>query len=91
MHIFDNNEDEYLRWVNTNRGGFVINAYRRPGQLPDPYILHRARCNTIKSPSRTNYTTTSYAKVCSLNKQELVNWWKSHSSHEFRTCALCEP
>jgi hypothetical protein len=92
MRTFDNDEAGYLQWVDTHPGGFVLNAYRHPGAMPDPYILHRASCNTIKTPKFTNYTTTSFAKICSESRQELVEWWaNSHSNHLFRACKFCKP
>ncbi len=91
MLTFDNDEEGYLHWVHGHPTGFVINAVRHPGGTPDPYMLHRASCNFIKTPERTNYTTTSYAKVCSLNRQELVDWYTRHSSHPFRKCKFCKP
>ncbi len=92
MRTFDNDETGYLHWVNANPSGFVLNAERHPGGIPDAYMLHRASCNTIKTPKRTNYTTNGYAKICSGDRRELVDWWgASHSNHYFRECKLCKP
>lgn len=91
MLTFDNNEAGYLRWVHTNPSGFVINAEKRPGRMPNPYMLHRASCIFITTPNITNYTTTGYVKICSLDRQELVDWGTRHSRRDFLMCKYCAP
>jgi hypothetical protein len=81
MLTFDNNETGYLQWVADNPNGFVINAPKRSGDFPD--YLHRASCGSIRSKRRTNYTTTTFKKICSVDRQELVDWGATHSS-DFR-------
>ena len=74
MQKFENNEDGYLQWVNENPLGFVVNSPKQPGTFPD--MLHRADCQHIRTEQRTNYTTTDFKKVCSLDRQELVAEFK---------------
>jgi hypothetical protein len=88
MLELDDDEAGYLRWVKTNPGGFVINAPKRRGAEQD--MLHRASCVFITTPKHTNYTTTSYKKVCSPDRKELVDWGASYSS-TFRLCKHCKP
>jgi hypothetical protein len=88
MLTFDNDEEGYLHWVDVNRAGFVVNAPKRPGACPD--MMHRASCAHITTKRRTNYTTTTFKKVCSVDRQELVDWGRRYSS-DFHTCKHCKP
>ncbi len=88
MFTFDDDEAGYLKWVTTNPHGFVINTPKHPGDFPD--MLHRARCSHITTHKRKNYTTTDFKKLCSLDRQELVDWGVRLSS-DFRRCKHCKP
>ena len=86
---FENDDDGYLRWVDANPDGFVINASKSP--TPSSYCkLHAASCNSITTPKRTNYTTNQYIKVCSLDKQSLIDWGTRYSRN-FSLCQSCQP
>lgn len=86
MMTFDKDEDGYLQWVAANPHGFVINA---PKVGRAPYVLHKASCPDITTRFR-NYTTTDYKKICSVDRQKLVDLGDRHSS-DFRKCQHCEP
>ena len=88
MPTFNNDEAGYLQWVNANPLGYVVNAPKQRGAAPD--MLHRASCSDITTDQRTNYTTTDYEKICSLDKQELIDWGVKNSS-DFRKCKHCNP
>lgn len=88
MLTFDNDESGYLQWVNDNPSGFVINTPKRPGDFPD--MLHRANCKSISTDQRTNYTTTAFKKICSIDRQELAEWGARHSG-DFHHCKICSP
>ena len=90
MIIFDNDEEGYLRWICDNPKGFVINASKGGGNDLSYAKLHKADCYFISTDKITNYTTTTYYKVCSRDKQELVNWGHTHSS-KFDECKICKP
>lgn len=87
MRTFENDETGYLQWVNENPDGFVINSPKQPGSFPE--MLHRASCAHITTDRHTNYTTTSFKKICSLDRQELVEWAKT--SDNFQECQSCKP
>ncbi len=90
MQIFDNAEAEYLRWVKAHPTGYVINAEkRRVGEVP--YMMHRADCWSITTNPVGNFTTNGYKKICSLDKQELMNWWRKNSTHKYQACKFCKP
>jgi hypothetical protein len=84
---FDNDEEGYLQWVNANPLGFVINASKQPG---DYGMLHKATCPFISTRQRTNYTTTTYMKICSVHRQELI-FWGDKNSDKFQLCKHCKP
>ncbi len=88
MITFDNDEAGYLHWVDVNPNGFVINTPKVSGSFPD--MLHRAICRHITTDQRTNYTTTEFKKLCSLDKAELVDWG-TRQSKDFRECKHCKP
>jgi len=87
MIIFINEDEDYLRWIDQNRAGFVVNANRRP--LPNYLILHRAICAHVSTDQRTNWTTKQYIKVCSPNVDELRDWAKRDVGGELRPCGFC--
>ena len=89
MIIFDNEEAEYLRWVEAHQDGYVINAEKRAAGY-HPYMLHRASCASVKSDNRGNYTTLGYAKFCSMNRDELVRRGEQMSG-SVSICSQCKP
>jgi hypothetical protein len=86
MQTFDNDEQGYLHWLSGNPGGFVVNT---PKAGNDADYLHRATCSHI-STSHTNYTTTTYKKLCSADKQELIDRERKQS-RDLRNCSHCKP
>jgi hypothetical protein len=69
METFEDNDEEYLQRVDSHSNGFVVNSYRQPEAT---YLkLHSARCGTIKTPQRTNWTIGTYIKICVLDRREL--------------------
>jgi hypothetical protein len=88
MREFVDDDEGYLQWVNAIPNGYVINAPKRRGDFPD--MLHRASCTFIKTRQRTNYTTTDFMKICSLDKQALIDWGTKNSD-DFRKCKHCKP
>jgi hypothetical protein len=87
MLIFDNDELGYLRWVHDNPNGYVINVIK-VGHVP--YMLHKATCKDISTDQRTNYTTTTYMKICSLDRQASINYGRKNSIN-FNLCKRCRP
>jgi len=85
MVTFENNEDGYRQWVKDNPLGFVINTPKSGGYL----MLHRANCTFISSDKRTHYTTGDYKKICSTDRQELVDWAKKSGNIQY--CSFCKP
>ena len=87
MIMFDNDEDEYLKWVFSHPYGFAINVPKDGHSAPN--MLHKASCTHITTAHK-NYTTTSYKKLCSTNRQELVDW-ATRDTNTFQLCKHCKP
>jgi len=89
-------EEKYVKWVTDNPNGFVFNAERRSNNTPYPYKLHRADCRTIRDSKRPEPNwTKDYMKICSVDRQELVDWGnrqlsKFPKSTPFDCCPLCD-
>lgn len=81
MKTFVNDDDGFFAWIRSNPNGFVVNVQGES----NPYKLHKATCYTIENI--VNPTGTGYTKVCSLNKQELLQLNKrGYSDFECRVC-----
>ena len=89
MIIFIKENDAYLRWLEENPNGFVVNTKNPP--TPDYLILHLATCGTISSDQTSNWTTNQYLKVCSNNVDELTTWAKKRIGGALTPCQLCKP
>jgi hypothetical protein len=89
MQTFIDDDAGYLRWVHNNPNGFVANVGKLPGGEIHPYMLHRSTCSFISSDKIKNYTTTSYIKACSLDKQELITWARGYRG--MAACKVCKP
>ncbi len=70
--MFVDADEAYLTWTHWHPEGHVLNVGRRP--VPSAAIvLHLAVCERI-SQRGVRYTTGEYVKVCSLDRQELIEW-----------------
>jgi hypothetical protein len=88
MIFFVNEDDEYLRWIDQNPTGWVVNARRRPD--PSYLILHRSTCAHISTEKRDKWTTGQYIKVCSLRREELGRWSAREIGGVLRHCGCCK-
>ena len=88
MILISNDDDAYLAWLETNPDGFVVNVEDPP--RPSTLRLHRSGCRHISTPQRSNWTTTSYMKVCSNIVAEL-DQWANQTVGELPACASCQP
>jgi hypothetical protein len=87
MIIFINEDEAYLRWIDQNPCGFVVNANRVP--KPNYLILHRSTCNHIATNARENWTTNSYIKICSNSIDELRDWATRDVGGQVQQCGSC--
>lgn len=74
MQMFVDADEAYLTWMSRHPEGYVLNAGRRPAPST-PIVLHVAVCEFI-SQRGVRYTTGDYVKVCSLDRQGLIEWAK---------------
>jgi hypothetical protein len=88
MILVISDDDAYLRWIEANPAGFVLNARNPPS--PDYLMLHRASCRDISSPTRSNRTTTGYMKVCSNDVAELDAWCSKTTGGQTTPCKRCK-
>ena len=83
---FEDDDARYLAWVRGNPAGYVLNA-PRSGAPSMPRVLHLATCRSI-SGAFSNYTTRDYIKVCSFDRQELIDW-AAAGPREASDCGVC--
>ncbi len=70
---FFENDESYLKWLDSHQDGFVLNT--NPSPTEDYLMLHKASCSQLKRNDKRQKTKTfSYRKVCSDTVQSLQNW-----------------
>ena len=91
MQRFENNDGGYLRWLRQNPNGYVLNVLRT--HLHHGVRLHRADCYTIQDKAfrGSGWTTTSYVKLCSNERQPLRNWTERNVGVVPPDCFKCSP
>jgi mannose-6-phosphate isomerase-like protein (cupin superfamily) len=88
VRVFDNQEAEYLNWVQNNPQGFVVNVDRK-GQDPAYPMVHLATHLAVSSPKVENYTTHEYIKICSLELAELETHALATFGRRLNRCKTC--
>jgi hypothetical protein len=81
MIAFENDEDGYLRWMRSNRNGFVL--ARRSNREA---VLHAATCSHLDDGG--SYARTKKAKLCAADSAELRQWASEHGV-TVTTCSDC--
>lgn len=89
MIIIINDDDAYLRWIEENPDGYLINAARKP--KANYIVLHKSSCGTMSSSERSNWTTTDLLKVCSNDIEELKEWALETTGGTCQSCQICNP
>ena len=86
---FVNDEKKgYLAWVKRHPEGFVVNI-DEPQVAPQYPMVHAASHKSLSSPSRTNYTTGRYFKICSESVEALEAWTKKKYGRSLTRCRQC--
>jgi hypothetical protein len=89
MHTFIKDDAGYLDWIRNNPSGFVINSHRFP---KSSYLnLHCSICPSIRTSKRSNWTTRSYIKICSNDREELTKWTTENFGRLPHLCGICNP
>jgi hypothetical protein len=95
--LFDGDDRAYLRWLDANHDGYVVNLRRHVNSRY--VVLHRARCHTVRQhggmeESPGGFTERSYRKLCGAELPSVIDWLRK----EFGTpdpvtknCARCKP
>ena len=83
---FENDDDGFLRWIESNHSGYVVDTYRSPsaGYLK----FHRATCPHLKGDSPGSLTL-DYTKTCSKSEIALASWAKQKTGGELQPCHYC--
>ena len=85
---FVDDESGYLAWVHAHPHGFVVNI-DDPQITPQYPMVHVASHKSLSSPTRTNYTTGRYFKVCSDSLEELQAWAQKKYGRGLTRCRQC--
>jgi hypothetical protein len=86
---FVNDERGYLRWLEENPRGYVVNSFRSP---TSNYLkLHRASCKHINKGFENNWTTGDFIKTCSTDPAALDDWAKTATGSGVDPCGACKP
>ena len=72
MQMFVDADEAYLVWTRWHPEGYVLNVGRTP-RPSTAIVLHLAACELISQPGQ-RYTRGDYVKICSLDRQELIEW-----------------
>jgi len=96
--VFKNNEKDYLRWIEKNRNGFVLNTSKKIShEFKFKYlVLHKATCKTIRKLMKNMeygaFTERGYIKVCANSQAELLRWIGEQGGNRFTNrCSKCNP
>jgi hypothetical protein len=94
--IFSDNDQEYFRWIHSNKLGYVVNTTRSLD--PTYMVLHRADCHTISEYSGKatygGFTEREFIKVCANDVEALREWVKQNGrpDRSFSSeCQFCSP
>lgn len=94
--VFQDDDSNYLEWINNYVHGYVINTRRK---IDEEYmVLHRASCSSIKNynlmAKSGGFTERNYIKICSTNIDDLREWVKVHGREDGKfssECSRCYP
>jgi hypothetical protein len=85
MRGFRNNDEGYLKWIESHPAGFVVNV--DVPQTRDEYpMVHSAQHKLLSSAAVGGYTTGDYEKICSDDMEELEEWAKETHGKRLRFC-----
>ncbi len=85
---FKSDDAGYLKWVQANPAGYVVNV-DEPQRFQRYPMVHSASHKSVSSPTRSNYTTGRYLKFCSVSLEELEQWSQAKYGRPLTRCAQC--
>jgi serine/threonine protein kinase len=92
---FTGNDEAYLRWLDENPNGYVVNTHRSIN--PNYMVLHKAACGMIRSThgiTPGGYTERGYIKICAPVIEGLKSWVRQHGRPDgsfSSACKACDP
>jgi 5-methylcytosine-specific restriction protein A len=95
VSIFDNDDNKYLKWMDSNPSYFVVNTGRTKGTKY--CVLHKSMCHHVSTTSKLQkgaYTERQYIKIGSDDLNELHNWFAKNRTKfkgKFSECKSCNP
>jgi hypothetical protein len=91
MQVFDQDDDGYVDWLESNPHGFVLNSYRRP--KASYLILHQVECKSVSRIAEppVRWTTSDFIKVCAANVAEIEAWCRKEAGSSPLACGKCKP
>lgn len=88
VKVFQNDDVGYLEWVAKHEHGFVVNTDNPPSQSMYP-MVHSAKHKVVSSPTRTNYTTDRYIKICGMELSKLDQFVNERYGRKLSRCQIC--
>ena len=82
-------EISFSKWVKAFPKGFVANYHIDPPS--EGIIIHHSWCPKAAKMHGVESSHTKYIKVCSKDKNELVEWLVQNIRGSIRSCPLCKP
>ncbi len=96
VRIFDNGDEEYLKWLRNNPDGYIANT--TPSRRSSYFFLHCASCSTITGYDlmhrKDGYTKRRNIKIAAQHLSKLVEWGHKNRAlggKEPRRCKVCSP
>ena len=86
MIIFENEDQEYLKWLQNHEHGYVLNRRDKP----DNFMVHTSRCMHINYKDDGSTRTVERNKMCSDRLEELQKWAKK-KGFTVDECPTCRP
>jgi len=85
MVKFQNDDADYVQWLNDNHAGFVVNV--PSSGTSKTLMLHAATCTFIKKFAGAKAVGGAYYKVCGIDRNELVEWASQKGT--LKMCGQC--
>ena len=87
-------DDDYIKWIDENPNGFVLNIHRRknPSNIHKSHPrIHFANCRQLENINNPGSSTTGdYFKVCSNSIEELEQWSWFKYQKGLNPCKICK-
>jgi 5-methylcytosine-specific restriction endonuclease McrA len=91
VHLFENDERDYMQWLASNPQGYVLNLGRPPNK--NYLMLHRVTCGDISQaqPKRgpEQFTGGQYNKLCGSSHESITLWLRQNISGVLSFTHLC--